>query len=230
VVVGDPRQLPPIVQSGDAEVRRAIGRSVFEVTVPDGGPLVAMLEEQYRMHAEIGELVGKLFYGGRLVHRAEAAAIAARAPFPGQAVVVVDVRGSCERSAKGASRMNAVSAERTAALAAEAVAAGAASVAVITPYTAQAAEIRRLLGARRVADRVECSTIHRFQGRECEVVVVDLVDAEPMRPSALVGEAPNLLNVSISRARGKLVIVADVAYFEARGAGGLVAELLRAAR
>ena len=28
----------------------------------------------------------------------------------------------------------------------------------------------------RIADTVECSTIHRFQGRECDVVIIDLVD------------------------------------------------------
>ncbi|HEY1558510.1 MAG TPA: AAA domain-containing protein [Kofleriaceae bacterium] len=232
IMVGDPRQLPPIVQSDDADVRRAIGRSVFDVAVPEptGSPLVAMLDVQYRMHPAIGSLVGTLFYGGRLVHAAEGVAeIAARAPFPGHAVVVVDTRSTCERSARGSSRINVVSAERTAELALEAVRAGSTSVAVITPYAAQAAEIRRLLAARRIGDAVECSTIHRFQGRECDVVLLDLVDAQPMRPSALVADEPNLLNVSISRARGKLVIVADVAYFHAADPGGLVASLLRAA-
>ncbi len=232
IMVGDPRQLPPIVQSNDDAVRRAIGRNVFDVTVPEpaGSPIVAMLDVQYRMHPAIGSLVGELFYGGRLVHDAEhAAPIAARAPFPGQAVAVVDTPSTCERSARGSSRVNAVSAERTADLALEAVRAGSTSIAVITPYAAQASEIRRLLAARRIADAVECSTIHRFQGRECDAVLIDLVDAQPMRPSALVADAPNLLNVSISRARGKLVIVADVAYFQAADPGGLVAALLRAA-
>jgi superfamily I DNA and/or RNA helicase len=126
--------------------------------------------------------------------------------------------------------VNLVSAEKTADLAVEAVRAGSQSVAVITPYAAQAAEIRPLLAARRVGDVVECSTIHRFQGRECDVVLLDLVDAQPMRPSGLIADAPNLLNVSISRARGKLVIVADVAYFEAQDPRGLVATLLRAAQ
>jgi superfamily I DNA and/or RNA helicase len=125
--------------------------------------------------------------------------------------------------------VNQTSAEATADLALDAVRGGSASVAVITPYAAQAAEIRRLLAARRIADTVECSTIHRFQGRECDVVILDLVDAAPMRPSALLGDAPNLLNVSISRARGKLVIVADVAYFQAAAPDGLVTAMLRAA-
>ena len=232
IMVGDPRQLPPIVQSDDEGVRRAIGRSVFDVTVPDpaGSPIVAMLDVQYRMHPAIGALVGALFYGGRLVHEpGDVAEIAARAPFPGRALVVVDVKSTCERSASGGSRINPGSAARTADLALEAVRAGSASIAVITPYAAQAAEIRRLLAARRIADAVECSTIHRFQGRECDVVLIDLADAHPLRPSALVADAPNLLNVSLSRARGKLVIVADVAYFHAADPGGLVAAMLRAA-
>ena len=237
IVVGDPRQLPPIVQSDDELVRRAIGRNIFDVTVPEPehAEVVAMLGVQYRMHPDIGALVGGLFYGGRLVHGADALAtaeIAARGPFPGQPLVVVDTAGrtTCERSAKGSSRWNPASAELTANLAAEAVAGGATSVAVITPYAAQAGEIRRLLAARRLADAVECSTIHRFQGRECDVVILDLVDAAPMRPSALLADAPNLLNVSLSRARGKLVIVADVAYFAAAAPDGIVSSLLRACR
>jgi superfamily I DNA and/or RNA helicase len=229
IMVGDPRQLPPIVQSDDPVVRRAIGRNVFEVAVPDPerSDAVALLDVQYRMHPAIGELVGGLFYGGRLTHGATGTeAITARAPFPGEAVVVVDTRSTCQRSQKGSSRVNLTSAETTAELAHEAVRGGSTSVAVITPYAAQASEIRKLLAARRIGDVVECSTIHRFQGRECDVVIIDLVDAPPMRPSALLADAPNLLNVSISRARGKLVIVADVAYFE----DGLVASMLRAAR
>jgi hypothetical protein len=236
IMVGDPRQLPPIVQSNDERVRRAIGRNVFDVAVPDPArsDFVAMLEVQYRMHPAIGGLVGELFYDGRLRHGADLAAteaIAARAPFPGAPIAVVDTkaRTTCQRSAKGASRVNPGSAEITADLALEAARAGPASIAVITPYAAQAADIRRLLAARRIGDAVECSTIHRFQGRECDVVILDLVDAAPMRPGTLLGDAPNLLNVSISRARGKLVIVADVAYFESSARDGIVAAMLRAA-
>jgi len=237
IVVGDPRQLPPIVQSDDEMVKRAIGRNIFDVTVPDPerSEVVAMLGVQYRMHPAIGSLVGELFYSGRLIHGADpeaTIAIAERAPFPGQAVVVVDTQGrtTCERSAKGTSRVNLGSAEVTAGLAFEAVSGGSTSVAVITPYAAQAAEIRKLLAARGIGDAVECSTIHRFQGRECDVVIIDLVDAAPMRQSALLADAPNLLNVSISRARGKLVIVADVDYFTTTAPTGIVAALLAAAQ
>lgn len=237
IVVGDPRQLPPIVQSDDDRVRRAIGRTIFEVTVPEPerSDLVALLESQYRMHPAIGTLVGSVFYGGRLVHRAEPtalAAITARAPFPGVPITVVDTerRTTCERSANGSSRVNPASAEITADLALAAVRGGTASIAVITPYAAHAAELRKRLASRAIADAVECSTIHRFQGRECDIVILDLVDAAPMRQSALLADAPNLLNVSISRARGKLVIVADVGYFEETARDGIVATVIRFSR
>jgi len=242
IMVGDPRQLPPIVHSRDEWVHRAIGRSVFDVTIPDPArsDAVAMLDVQYRMHPVIGALVGRLFYDGRLVHGADAArtdAIAARAPYPGMPLIVLDTesRTTCQRAAKGASRVNETSAEVTAGLALEAVTGGAGSVAVITPYAAQARDIRRRLAARRIAGSVECSTIHRFQGRECDVVIIDLVDAAPMRPGVLLSgsgteaDAWNLLNVSISRARGKLVVVADVAYFEDHAPGGVVTAILREA-
>lgn len=192
-----------------------------------------MLEVQYRMHPTIGALVGGLFYGDKLIHAADPAqieAITARAPSPGAPVVVLDTQGrtTCERAANG-SRVNRLSAEITADTALEAVRAGIASIGVITPYAAQASEIRRLLAARGIADAVECNTIHRFQGRECDAILIDLVDAAPMRPSALVNDGPNLINVSISRARGKLVLIADVAFFEAALPDGLVTRLLRAA-
>jgi hypothetical protein len=64
-------------------------------------------------------------------------------------------------------------------------------------------------------------------------VIIDLVDAAPMRPGVLLSggasqtDACNLLNVSISRARGKLVIVADVGYFEDHAPGGIVTTILR---
>jgi hypothetical protein len=242
IMVGDPRQLPPIVQSRDDLVQRAIGRNVFDVTIPDPArsDVVAMLDVQYRMHPVIGTLVGRLFYDGRLTHAADPAqtdAIAARAPYPGEPLIVVDTaaRTTCQRAASGGSRVNPASAEITAGLAAEAVTAGAGSVAVITPYAAQARDIRRLLTARRIAGAVECSTIHRFQGRECDVVIIDLVDAAPMRPGVLLSggaaqsDACHLLNVSISRARGKLLIVADVGYFEDHAPRGIVTLLLREA-
>jgi superfamily I DNA and/or RNA helicase len=172
------------------------------------------------MHPAIGELVSSLFYGAELIHAAPASevdAIAVAAPYSGSPLVLVDMAGrGTARADAGGSRVNDASAAVSARLARAAVAAGIRAVAVITPYVAQARKIRELLG-REARGAVECSTVHRFQGHERDVVILDTVDAEPMRPGVLLtegGSAANLVNVSLSRARGKAVVVADRAYFD----------------
>jgi hypothetical protein len=239
IVVGDPRQLPAILQSPKPSVYQVMGRSIFDVGVTDPmtSDIVAMLEIQYRMHPKIGNLVGRLFYDGRLRTHGDTAQqdeIADGEPYRGASVIVLDTSSltTCQRASDGSSRVNPDTAQLSARLAVEAARGGTRSVAVITPYNAQARSIRTLL-ATRGATSIECSTIHRFQGHESDVVIFDTVDAAPMAPGMLLsGDGPasvarNLLNVSISRARGKLIIIADVRYFEAKLPQGIVTALLR---
>ena len=238
VVVGDPRQLPPIVASDSRLAQRALGRNIFSVAAPDphASPLVALLDTQYRMVPEIGDLVGELFYDGRLRHGGSSAAgVAAGLPFADAPLIVVDTRGKthCERGPRGRSRINVGSASTCAALALRA-SDGACTVAIITPYAAQARAIRAQLDASELGT-VECSTIHRFQGQERDVVIIDLVDTADMPASVLLSDharestAACLLNVSMSRAAGKLILVADVDYFESRLPKSVANEVLRAA-
>lgn len=243
IMVGDPKQLPPIIQSRDTYVQRAMGRSIFEVTAPEPhhSNVVVMLDEQYRMHPSIGDLVSLLFYEGRLRNgiAAEAReAIVAREPFAGMPLVVIDTEGRamCAAHPGSGSRFNEESARICAEIATRAVCEGVESVAVITPYVEQSRLIRRLLaGHAGKGHGVECSTVHRFQGNERDLVILDLVDAAPLSPGILLSDfhagssSRHLLNVSISRARGKLVIVSDMAYFRACASGSLVTELLEKA-
>jgi hypothetical protein len=244
IMVGDPQQLPPIVQSSEPFVQRAMGRNIFHVTVPEPhrSDLVVMLDTQYRMHPNIGDLVGGLFYEGRLRHGAvtrETDRIAACAPCPGAAIVVVDTAGTstCDTPDRSYSRFNETHAAIAVKMARQAVDAGAGSVAIIAPYVEQVRRIGRLLAAEpTLSDRVECRTVHRFQGGERDVVIVDTVDAEPLSPGRLLSDrlptssASNLINVSVSRARGKLVIIADAPYFRRRDPAGIVSRVLTAAQ
>ena len=240
ILVGDPKQLPPIVQSRDPLVYRAMGRNVFEVTVPQPHDcdVVVMLDTQYRMHPVIGRLVSTLFYDGKLrdaACTADREAIAAKAPFPGHPLVVVDTAGqaSCATRDGGFSRFNETTAELSVRLALEAVDSGIKSVAIITPYAEQSRLIRKLLqNAGRGARQIECQTVHRFQGNERDMVLLDTVDTAPYRPGVLLADvsprssARNLLNVSISRARGKLAIIADADYFHTYAPNGAITEVL----
>ena len=60
IIVGDPQQLPPIVQSNADYVYRAMGRNIFEVATTNSeqvNDMMVMLDTQYRMHPLIGDLV-----------------------------------------------------------------------------------------------------------------------------------------------------------------------------
>jgi superfamily I DNA and/or RNA helicase len=243
VLVGDPRQLPPIVQSRDRYVRQAMGRDIFSVAVADPlhADIVVMLNVQYRMYPAIGGLVSRLFYEGELdsgpdTHRL--VGLVRRQPFPGESVIVVDTdqQTSCAVQTGGFSRLNQRSARLCVDLALAAVRDGVRSIGIITPYVAQARLVRQILGTERVeADAVACSTVHRFQGHEKDFIFLDAVDAAPLPPGILLDDrslepaSGNLLNVSISRARAKLIIVADVQYFRAHRPTGLISRMLEQA-
>lgn len=228
LVVGDPRQLPAIVQSNAPYVHRAIARNLFDVAAPNPleSPLVSLLDEQYRMHPAIGEIVSQVFYRGRLRHAVPAADlqhIVLAAPARGSAVVLVDTAGqtACSAAEPPPSRLNHGNARIVARLVQQALASELRSIAVISPYRAQVRAIRACLRECHIDPAlVECQTVHRFQGHERDLVILDTVDTEPFPPGVLLADtrpgasAANLLNVAISRARGKLVVLADRSYFQ----------------
>jgi superfamily I DNA and/or RNA helicase len=150
----------------------------------------------------------------------------------------VDTAGTtqCTRSKGSFSRSNRQTAEVCVRLAAAAVADGIESIAIITPYAQQSRLISGLLAESAIPEGlVECRTVHRFQGNERDLVIMDTVDTRPEKPGVLLAgrkgasSAPHLLNVSISRAKGKLVIVSDVNYFRSQAAGSAIDQVLSAA-
>lgn len=184
--------------------------------------LCAMLDLQYRMAPDIRELVSEFFYGGRLRDAPEiaarAAAVAARATEPA-ALAVLDTSTLDPRVERlDGSRRNRTHAEAVADFVGAAARDGIDDIAVVSPYRAQTRHlndlIRRRLG-RAAPANLEVSTIHRFQGREKRLVIIDTVDAPPGRSWFLDErrnrDFPRLLNVALSRARDRLVIVATVA-------------------
>ncbi|HHV78456.1 MAG TPA: ATP-binding domain-containing protein [Firmicutes bacterium] len=91
---------------------------------------------------------------------------------------------------------------------------GAAQWEVITPYVLEARVINRILSSTDLGERVGCSTIHRFQGSERTAIIMDIADSRGTRRLSQMVQgghwslAMRLLNVAISRARDKSVIIA----------------------
>ncbi|MFI5272995.1 MAG: AAA domain-containing protein [Ktedonobacterales bacterium] len=193
------------------------------------------------MHPDIAGLIARRFYSGRLVTGADVeqscTTISAGPPQSGRAVVLVDTAalqpfGDKEareqhvaaRRFGGNSRFNLVSAIIAVEMALVATPPSqqethAVSAGIITPYAAQARLIAKLLHDLDVPrERVMCSTVHRFQGSERDVIVYDTVEGKPFTHAGmlLAGDGSRLearlLNVALSRAKGKLIILADLAH------------------
>ena len=231
---GDFRQLPPIGTSSGHLAQQWFGRDVFAYAgvieqYETGGwdRRLSILRTQFRMGEQICETVNQFAYGGLLRTdpgaRNRAIRIAEAAPGPGDEVVVVDVSGLAGRCALDAapesfSRFNPLSAAMSATAAGVLLGHGVAEVGVVSPYRAQ---VQLLAAISSDPDRIQVASIHRFQGSERQAIVVDLTDGfDQPGPSRLTGGDPDLalrlLNVAASRAEGKLVIVADVAFLEQR--------------
>lgn len=72
-------------------------------------------------------------------------------------------------------------------------------IGIITPYRSQAEAINQAVG------KDIASTLHKYQGRECDTIIMSMVDNSPTEFS----DDANLLNVAISRAKTKLCLITN---------------------
>jgi len=193
VLIGDDRQLPPVVRT------RGLAHSMFERLKKDTDA-ITLLDTQYRMHPQIMDVSNRLFYGGRL--RAGITAHERTPPDgspvefipveshrdgrsnPEEAVVVVDIVRSLTRDFG--------------------VAPG--SIGVVSPFRAQVVLLRQMLDGIGVA----VDTVERFQGGERDIMILSFVRSHG---TGFVFD-DRRLNVAITRARRKLVLVAHPELFQ----------------
>jgi superfamily I DNA and/or RNA helicase len=208
VLAGDHLQLPPTVISAAAQ-EGGLGVSLFErLLALHGDAAKVTLAEQHRMNERIMRFPSEALYGGLLrAHPAVAGHALDEAP-----LVLVDTAGmgheeetppgSDSKVNEGEAVLVAREVERVLALGV-----APADVAVIAPYDGQVQRLRQLLAAR-VAEGLEVDTVDGFQGREKEAVVVSLVRANERGEVGFLADVRRM-NVAITRARKKLVVVGD---------------------
>lgn len=66
--------------------------------------------------------------------------------------------------------------------------------------------------------RISCATVHQFQGSEADVIIFDAIESYPKSAvGILMGKEPDnimrLINVAITRAKGKLITIANVRFW-----------------
>lgn len=232
VCVGDFKQLAPIAQGQDSKKVLQIDIFAYLKIVDGTGnmywhPWLVMLNEQRRMHPDISEFPNKYVYKNLLNNhptvRHKRDNIVLGEPLKGDAVNLIDLAGSYCAASKNSdnSRFNILSAIVSFSTAVIAEKDVADTVGIITPYAAQTRLIRAMLRDYYGFDNtsVSCATVHQFQGSESDVLVFDAVESYPTnKVGFLMGKVPNevvrLINVAITRAKGKLITVANARFWD----------------
>ena len=222
VFSGDYQQLPPTVKCPEA-ARDGLSETLMQKVAKDKPETVSMLTVQYRMNKAIMGFPSRWFYNGRLTAAPE---VAERTISPidspitwidtsssgfGEIATGSTVSKSNPQEARllihtlkdyvdtiGESRIDDEQMD----------------FGIITPYKAQARLIRRMIKMnyflKRHRRQITVNTVDGFQGQERDVIVISMVRDNG---DGTIGFLRDLrrMNVAITRARMKLIIVGSVA-------------------
>ncbi|MFG3116676.1 AAA domain-containing protein [Streptomyces sp. NPDC048197] len=238
LIIGDPMQLghiPGVSPQQEQQARKRAGLSSAQLehhrltyhvyssyhAAEQHGDSALLLDEHYRCHPRIADVVNGHCYGGRLrVLTDVRAQVAAHDPVgaadPAPVLGWVDVPSAeSARGGDGRSWRNTVEAEAVrrvvdgllARLPPEA------TVGVVTPFRAQKETLARVW---RDDDRVRVGTVHTFQGGQRDVMVLSPVAAPntPPRTTHWVASQVNLWNVAVTRAKSQLITVGYRAFWQ----------------
>jgi hypothetical protein len=232
VLVGDEKQLPPMVEDAlkdsnvinEFELDSAELRTTLFSRLSQGlpGGCQIMLRAQHRMVKPIGDLISECFYGGGLesVGATTAAAIPGVLPKP---VTWHDTTRIKERfELTPAEHQHSYVNPTEAKCAVELVkrlskhltsSAEAASVLVIAPYMEQVQELRRRI--RQLGElpalNVEVATVDSVQGREADYVVFSITRSNKKGDAGFL-RLDARANVALSRAKSGLAIIGDLSF------------------
>ena len=203
VIVGDNKQLPNVVTKQQKEL---LG-TIFKVSqVPDAYDFVkysfldsfyellgkripkTILSEHYRCDPQIIGYCNQKFYQNELIVMTK--------DCPDSLKLVTTVSGHHVREQSNQRQAEVIKQEVLPELTCPH-----SEIGIISPYRNQVALLKR-----EIADpEIEIATVHKFQGREKDVIIFSTTDDLVTEFS----DDPNLLNVAVSRAKKQLIIVAS---------------------
>ncbi len=222
-LVGDPLQNAPIATADDThdehdhERAQWQKRDVYHLTgvtdraSAEAHPRCVALRVQYRYPPAIADAVNAFCYDGLLQTSPNGATP------PDARVTIIDTAGhhgnELRRTGRSWSYQLGLDILRTIAHQTPTGTTG-----YVCPYAPQATRAQRLSEHEQLG--VECGTAHRFQGREFDTVVLDLMqDTQPRWTGVadLHGNehqvaAAKLLNVALTRTKGRLYVIGDWSY------------------
>ncbi len=224
ILAGDHKQLPPTILNEDAKF---LSKTLFERLVDIfGDEIRSTLEIQYRMNEDIMNFSNKEFYNGVLKADESVAdhtlvglidndigceSTVEKSLQPEPSIVFIDTAemGAEERTREGStSKENPKEAKIVFSIISKLLELGMdpSDIAVISPYEDQVDRISREVDEK----YLEIDTVDGFQGREKEVVILSLVRSNETGNIGFLKDVRRL-NVSLTRAKRKLVVIGDSA-------------------
>ncbi|KAK4404890.1 DNA-binding protein SMUBP-2 [Sesamum angolense] len=186
ILAGDHLQLPPTIQSVEAE-KKGLGRTLFErLTDLYGDDVTSMLTVQYRMHELIMNWSSEELYDGKkspfkcCCHTLYELEDVKKSSSTEPTLLLIDIAGRLVESGVQA-----------------------ANVGIITPYAAQVVQLKMLKSKEDKLKDMEISTVDGFQGREKEAIIISMVRSTQRESDR------RRMNVAVTRARRQCCIICD---------------------
>ena len=231
VFAGDHRQLPPTIKSPEA-MSGGLDKTLMQYIVEQKPQAVSLLRVQYRMCDDIMQFPNREFYGGLLESAPE---VKYRGILDWDTAVEWIDSGSSvfgppcregsgfpmrEEQGAGSSWFNTAEAQQTLEtlkcyfekIGKERLLEERVDVGIISPYKGQVQLLRRMLRQDRYwkpfRGLISVNTVDGFQGQERDVIVISLVRSNDQGAIGFLRDLRRM-NVAITRARMKLIIVGD---------------------
>jgi ATP-dependent RNA/DNA helicase IGHMBP2 len=226
VLAGDHCQLPPTIKSEEA-ARKGLAVTLLEKCVALHPASVVLLNEQYRMNKLIMAYSSKVFYGGKL--KADIS-VANHLLFEGdKPLCFVDTAGcGFDEKIDGTSSVNPEEAsflfkhfdQLIQQLEEHYQPGNFPTVAIISPYRQQVEILKNYFSStsasKKYAGKISVNTIDSFQGQERDIVYISMTRSNSEGSIGFLSDIRRM-NVAMTRARKKLVIVGDSATLSSFG-------------
>lgn len=233
IFAGDHLQLPPTIKSQEA-ARGGLETTLMEKAATRTNAAV-MLERQYRMHIDIMSFSNKHFYQGRLVADES---VSRKLLFPDdRPVVFIDTAGCGYIEKMNIETRSLFNLEEGALLikslkryleelGKKRIISEDIRIGVISPYKAHVLLIKKLVEEepelQDICSQIAVDTVDAFQGREREIIFIGLVRSNSRGEIGFLNDKRRI-NVALTRAKMKLVVIGDSATL---GSSGFYNDLL----
>ena len=224
IFAGDHHQLPPTVKSVEAD-REGLGITLFEQVIEKSSESSAMLEIQYRMHEQIMNFSGRWFYENLLQAAPSVKYRGLGDSF--RPVEFVDTAGCGFEEEKDPESLSTFNTEEANLLLKHAALLfnqiesklpdeleKGFSLGIIAPYKAQVQTLQNKIAQSPLLSsylsHISVNTVDGFQGQERDVIYISLTRSNARGEIGFLANVRRM-NVAMTRARKKLVVVGDSA-------------------